>query len=246
MPEFSDYIVYVDESGDHGLKSINPEFPVFVLAFCIFKIEDYTNVITPQIQRFKFKHFGHDMIVLHEHEIRKSEPPFNVLRNKERKEAFMNELSEIMVSVPFTIIAAAIDKNKFLTRHSEASNPYNIAMQFGLERLNKFLHGRGQKSKETMVVFEARGSKEDKDLELEFRRVCDGMNSQGDRMRMNCVIASKLTNSCGLQLADLIARPIARKIIKPDQPNRAYEIIEQKMDRSPSGDVLGWGLKTYP
>ena len=80
MPEFSDYIVYVDESGDHGLQSIDPEFPVFVLAFCIFKIDDYTNVITPRIQRFKFDHFGHDMIILHEHEIRKSEPPFNVLR----------------------------------------------------------------------------------------------------------------------------------------------------------------------
>ena len=33
MPEFSDYIVYVDESGDHSLKSVNPEFPVFVNIF---------------------------------------------------------------------------------------------------------------------------------------------------------------------------------------------------------------------
>jgi hypothetical protein len=29
----SDYIVYVDESGDHGLVSVDPEYPVFVLAF---------------------------------------------------------------------------------------------------------------------------------------------------------------------------------------------------------------------
>ena len=33
---FSDYIVYVDESGDHSLESINPEYPLFVLSFCIF------------------------------------------------------------------------------------------------------------------------------------------------------------------------------------------------------------------
>ena len=34
--EFSDYIVYVDESGDHSLESIDINYPVFVLAFCIF------------------------------------------------------------------------------------------------------------------------------------------------------------------------------------------------------------------
>lgn len=29
---FSDYVVYVDESGDHSLASIDRDFPVFVLA----------------------------------------------------------------------------------------------------------------------------------------------------------------------------------------------------------------------
>lgn len=229
MPEFGDYIAYVDESGDHGLQSIDPEFPVFVLAFCIFKIDDYTTTVTPRIQQFKFDHFGHDMIILHEHEIRKSKPPVNVLRNRERKEAFMTELSRIMDAARFTVIAAAIDKNKFLARHSAATNPYDIAMQFGLERVHKFLRRQSEADKETMVVFESRGRKEDNELELEFSRVCDGLNFRGDRMNLNCVIASKLTNSCGLQLAYLIARPIARKIIKPEQANRAYEIIEKKL-----------------
>lgn len=36
MKSFSDYIVFVDESGDHGLVSIDPEYPIFVLGFCIF------------------------------------------------------------------------------------------------------------------------------------------------------------------------------------------------------------------
>lgn len=36
-PMFSDYIVYVDESGDHSLDSINSEYPLFVLSFCIFR-----------------------------------------------------------------------------------------------------------------------------------------------------------------------------------------------------------------
>ena len=41
MDGFSEYIVYVDDSGDHGLKKTDPNYPMFVLAFCIFRKEDY-------------------------------------------------------------------------------------------------------------------------------------------------------------------------------------------------------------
>ncbi len=63
ISEFSDYIVYVDESGDHGLNTIDPNYPVFVLAFCIFKKTDYWQQTVPAIQEFKFNHFGHDQAI---------------------------------------------------------------------------------------------------------------------------------------------------------------------------------------
>ncbi len=33
---YSDYVIYVDVSGDHGLEFIDRDYPVFVLEFCIF------------------------------------------------------------------------------------------------------------------------------------------------------------------------------------------------------------------
>lgn len=39
--EFSDYLVFVDESGDHNLVTIDPQFPVFVLLFAILRKDDY-------------------------------------------------------------------------------------------------------------------------------------------------------------------------------------------------------------
>lgn len=54
MNEFGDYIIYVDESGDHSLTEINPEFPRFVLAFCIFPIAEYVEHVVPQVERLKF------------------------------------------------------------------------------------------------------------------------------------------------------------------------------------------------
>lgn len=45
-----DYIVYVDESGDHNLVDFDPQYPRFVLAFCIFKIEHYVEHVVPTMQ----------------------------------------------------------------------------------------------------------------------------------------------------------------------------------------------------
>ncbi len=56
------------------------------------------------------------------------------------------------------------------------SNPYHLALVYGLERIYSFLRERQQTQKRTHIIFECRGKKEDKDLELEFRRVCDGAN----------------------------------------------------------------------
>jgi len=59
-------------------------------------------------------------------------------------------------------------------------------------------------------------------------------------------MADKKCNSAGLQVADLVARPIGRKILAPGQPNRAYDILQRKFRRSPSGRIEGWGLKVFP
>lgn len=58
--------------------------------------------------------------------------------------------------------------------------------------------------------------------------------------------ALKKTNSTGLQLADMVARPIGLHVLKPSQSNRAVDIILTKLRRSPAGDPLGWGLKVLP
>jgi hypothetical protein len=44
---FSDYLIFADESCDHGLSSIDPQFPVFALVFCMLTKNDYLNRIVP-------------------------------------------------------------------------------------------------------------------------------------------------------------------------------------------------------
>jgi hypothetical protein len=69
VPRFSDYTVFVDESGDHHLKSIDPQYPVFVLTFCLFSDRGYAECVVPAVDAFKRRYFGCTDVVLHEYDI---------------------------------------------------------------------------------------------------------------------------------------------------------------------------------
>ena len=58
-------------------------------------------------------------------------------------------------------------------------------------------------------------------------------------------MANKMTNSAGLQLADLVARPIGLHVLKPQQENRAYKILKKKFHNK-NGSYNGVGLKIFP
>ena len=246
MSGFSDYIVYVDESGDHGLKTIDPNYPVFVLAFCIFHKRDYMEVLVPALQAFKFRHFGHDQVILHERDIRKDRKDFAFLKDRSRKSAFLEELSQIVADTPFSLICSVIRKEPFRRRYTNPKNPYHVALTFGLERVFYYLEGQKAGSQRAHIIVERRGKKEDNEMELEFRRICDGRNFPQKTLPFELIFADKQSNSAGLQLADLVARPVGMHILRPEQENHAFRVLEQKFYCDGNGRRDGWGLKRFP
>lgn len=174
---FSDYVVYVDESGDHSLASIDAGYPVFVLALCIFHKRHYSEKIIPAVEKLKFNYFGHDSVVLHEQEIRKQKGDFAFLSHRQTRDGFMARLSEIMQASNFILIACVVDKTRLSKSEGQTSNPYHIALGVCLEALHDFLTEKQQEQLTTHVIVECRGKKEDAELELEFRRICDGNNT---------------------------------------------------------------------
>ena len=247
---FSDYIVYVDESGDHSLKSIDKNYPVFVLAFCVFHKRHYSEAVISSLEKLKFNYFGHDQVILHEHEIRKEKGVFNIFKSKEHKLQFMADLSEIIERSNFILISCVVDKRK-LASDAQAQNPYHIAVRHCLEMLFDLMTEKQQEHKTTHIVFESRGLKEDKDLELEFYRVCAGENKNNFKYPFSILLSDKKAMSSGLQLADLVARPIGLSVLKPEQDNKAYSVLMKKFYCSGGRDRLGadfegLGLKIVP
>ncbi len=233
---FSNYIAYVDESGDHGLHNINRDFSVFCLSLCLIEKSEYIENIMPAFLKFKLKYWGHDNIILHEREIRKSENQFSfLLESKERREEFYHDLNQLMTNANFKVFSAIIYKDKLVDRYPNPWNPYGVSLQFCLEGLLPYLLGKDEKEKSLNIIFESRGKNEDTDLELAFHRIVQNRSNWGwknpDFTKVNFIplFAKKASNLAGLQLADLIARPIARKWMRPNQKNRAYDIIKPKI-----------------
>lgn len=250
---FSDFIIYMDESGDHSLVSIDNDYPIFVLACCIVSKADYVSIIDPEFQKFKFKYFGHDMVVLHAHDIRKSKDIFSILLNKEIREQFFADLNGIVDISPFSLVATVIKKIEYAEKYKSPRSAYTIALQFCLERIHDFLMRNSQRNKLTHIVVESRGRKEDEELELEFHRIISNYyDSKATHKRpynstpFEIMFMHKQANSTGMQLADLVAHPIGRHVLDRSQVNRAFEIIEQKLIEKPSGGVQGMGLKIFP
>lgn len=248
---FSDYLVFIDESGSPSMGRIDPDFPLLVLAFMIVRKDEYLQQVVPAVQGFKFQHFGHDQVILHERDIRRDLGPFAFLRTRALKQAFLDELTAIVEKVPFHLVTVVIRKDALQQRYAQPENPYHLSLQYGLERISAFLHTQGEwqsgasGNPKVHLVVEKRGRNEDNELELEFRRICDRGNYNQEAFAFEVVFADKQSNSSGLQLADLMARPMGMSVLKPDQPNRAVEVIKRKLVQV-NGRAAGWGSKVFP
>ncbi len=239
IPEFSDYIVFVDESGSPTLSPMDPNHPVFVLVFCVFNKWDYCDVIQPAVKRLKFEFFGHDMAGLHSSDIRKRRGDFSWLMASEKRSTFLARLDDVVSNAAVDVIATVIDKRQpFIGSEHPRNNPYFMALRSCLNRLNFFLRDHGQTGRTTHIVAESRGKREDQLLLREFNlhrnqsiNVADPFRHHwwAEQLPVELLFAEKKINSAGLQLADLFGHPIGRNAINPDQPNHSFEIVARKI-----------------
>ena len=114
-----------------------------------------------------------------------------------------------------------------------------------MERVIYFLEQNNEN--ELPIIAESRGKREDDELEKAFYEflACGTYFIPADRFKsVKCplVFWDKRANIVGLQVADLVAYPCARHILKPNQPNHAFEIINQKIYEC--GSIRGW--KIFP
>lgn len=242
----TEWMAFMDETGDHSLKIIDPSYPFFGLLVLICRRKEYLERICREANLLKHRHFGHEGVILRSYDIRKQQREFRVLAVPGRKQAFLADISVFVQEAPFTLFFIGIDKEKHLAQYGKvAENPYHLAMSMVLERLAYVCDEKG--ITRLPILAEARGKNEDTALQLEFYRyLAEGTEYKTAEDFKKCglslVFATKKKNVIGLQLADLCAHPLGRHIVS-GYGGQDYQIVEQKLHRRYG---RCYGLKIFP
>lgn len=249
--------MFIDESGDHNLdpQKVDKTYPLFVLCGVVFEENNYNDNFKTSFNAFKVKHFGSDDICLHTLEMvrprtKSKDPRFLKFLDPEFRKIFYKELGDLINKSNITIIACVIKKEKhFLKYNINALDPYLLSFDNLLNRLIFDLKN-GEKGK---IFAERRDDILDNQLELAWLNVkISGTKiakpSEIKEKVEDLKLVNKKINEPGLQLADLLASPIGRKILrkaKREGNELDYEIIKGKF-RNKNGVILKYGLTIIP
>ena len=245
----NEYYLFLDESGDPSLKSINHDYPIFALLGILISKSDY-ETLNQVFDKMKLKYFGSTEVVFHSRDIRKCDGVFAKLFDLNTKKHFYYDLDKVMHETNYKIIASAIKKEEHLELFGKlADDPYEIGLSFLLERV---VYELDEMNATAEVIIESRGDKEDSNLAGKYNQMVTRGSKRVDGKHFMLRLGSKVDfhrkeeNDNGLQMADLCAYPTARHILHPDQPQPAYDIIADKFRTSNHGQVEGYGVQIFP
>ena len=242
------YYLFIDESGDHGLVTLDPSFPVFLLCGLLTSEENYLKT-RDAMNVIKREFWLNKEVILHSRDIRKCEKEFQILFDIDLKAKFYAKINDVIENSKYRILASAIDKEKYINTYGKLSNDvYELALSFIIERGIFCLDEVKDCTKQLEIVIEKRGRTEDKKLEEHFQRLISRGTSYVSAERLQEVgvkisFRDKKENINGLQLADLIAYPIARYVIEPKRANPAFDVLEKKIYTK---NNKRYGLKIFP
>ena len=240
------YYLFLDESGDHGLSNINKFFPVFLLCGVLFEANAYEKC-RQEINEIKEKYWGDKEVIFHSSDIRRCRKEFQILLDTSLKGEFIKDINTLITGNDYKIIADGIQKEEFIKRYGKLSNVYELCLSFIIER-TFFCLSAMPAQKNLWIVIEQRGKKEDAKLLDYILKVIDRgthfvTREQFKTLNIKIEFRQKKLNINGLQMADLIAYPVATYIMDKKRANPAFDILEPKFYRR---GIIRYGLKTFP
>lgn len=156
--------MFLDESGDHNLEVIDPQYPVFVLGGIIIDRVYAEDELEQQVRQFKLSLFGRDDIILHTAEITRSQGPFARMRGSGFRAEFYEQLNSLMRRLNYTVVACVIRKDEHFARYGlSAVDPYMLSLNVLVER---FCFEIGEHPGGGFIVAEKRGPTFDHELAI--------------------------------------------------------------------------------
>ena len=125
--------MYLDESGNHDLKKIDPNYPLFVLGGVIVDESYATTVMEEEVNQFKMSWFGSTSPVLHTADITRNRFEFEILKDGETRKRFLEGLNALMRRLEYTVVSAVVRKHRLRGRFYRRLDLYSLSFEFLLE-----------------------------------------------------------------------------------------------------------------
>lgn len=243
-------ILFLDESGDHSLDKIDPQYPIFVLGGCIISLDYHEKTLTPKLKEYKKSLFGRDDFILHTADIYRQKEIFVKLKDKEFRSLFYSATNKFVDSLDFKVLACGIKKDDHLKKYGlGALDPYMLSIKILLERFVFEIKRAG--GTPGYIVAESRDETLNNQLRLawmDFRTSGTEFISASEVRKYitDLHIREKKKNISGLQLADLIVSPVGRFLLGKNA-KQDWKVIEKKFCKNPvNNKYKGYGLVKLP
>ena len=261
-----DYIMCIDENGSSANltyvlkqilneKELSDDDKYFTITGCIFTKEEYI-YSKKLIKLLKNKYWNNGefndaktkkAVCFHSRDIRKHNGCFN--ENVINYTEFMVDLSNTMKDIKCKIISISINLYEYLKK-GYTHNVYNVAFDFLLER---YIYDT-ENNKKGIIMLEARGKAEDKEL---LKHISKVINHTGTKKISSKELKNKIdgvyfnpkwneeysSTYVGLEITDLFSYPI-HKYIKRNTKDKAFLIFEDKIVGYPN--YKNKGIKLFP
>ena len=243
------YYLYIDECGDQNLESFSPTFPIFTLCG-ILVAEDKVDILNQQVNSLKKRFWGDKSIILHSRDIRKCQKGFEILFDLNIKQQFYEAVNKILAQNDvYVIVSCSIMKEPYIRQFGKLNDVYGLSLSFVIERAIFCVDNKNPEGEARIrSIVERRGKREDKTLLNYYLQLLDRGTYWIDSIRMRNRMESfefkwKADDVIGLQIADLVAYPLTRYVLNPNQVNLAFDVIKPNIFQQ-DGKIVG--LKVFP
>ena len=186
---------------------------------------------------------------MHSRDIRKCQRGFEILFDLDVKKNFYERINTILATEGvYVIVACAILKESYIRNYGRMNDVYAQSLSFVLERAVFYLDSLKEDDIELHTIVEMRGKKEDEKLRSFYMQLLDKGTYWVSTERLkqyakSFTLLPKKANVIGLQVADLVAYPITRHILDPNEPNLAYDTIKNNIYSENTKQI---GIKLIP
>ena len=266
VPQNIDYIISIDENGTSNLRKVLQAKQAgepapdserhFTVTACMFRTRDFESA-SEMVMLLKNKYWRNALfsygdqqkrVCLHSKEIRGHKGAFHP--EIIDYDSFILDLSQLIEDLPMTVYASHIDKVQHVNKYCYPDAPYDLCMNFVLERITKDLGD----SETCVVILESRGAKEDMELLNQIKRLIDYGNHYASVLQLSKIRGVYFNpkwskeDHCqksywSLEIADVCSYPIY-KYFAHGKRDQAFDIVETKFRAFPR--YRGRGLKSFP